>query len=73
VIECRYSKATLAGGATPEPRHLPPDERKAAAELEHELLDVINQSLFDLTLATDIRRTEKIEEVWVLEDFHRAS
>src|SRR5689334_11047555 len=47
---------------------LPADEREAAAELEQEALNLIDQGLLDLTLPPRIGGAEEVEEVRVLED-----
>jgi hypothetical protein len=50
---------------------LPADECKAAAELQQEALDVIDQSLLDLALPPWVRGAEEVEEVRILEDLRR--
>src|SRR5262245_22547314 len=47
---------------------LPADEREAAAELEQEALEVIDQGLLDLTLPARISGAEKVEEIRIFED-----
>lgn len=44
-------------------RDLAPDERETGPELEEELLDVVDERLLDLALASKVRRAEEVEQV----------
>jgi len=47
---------------------LPPDEGEACAQLQEELLDVIDEGLLHLGLAPGIGGAEEVEEVGVFEE-----
>jgi hypothetical protein len=47
--------------------HLPPDERKTAAQFDQEALDVVDQRLLDLALTSRVGGAEKNEEVGIFE------
>jgi hypothetical protein len=48
-------------------QHLPPDERKARAQLQQEFGDMLHQGVFDRPLASLAAKPKKIQTVRVLQ------